>query len=126
MPTTAALPSVLQEIADVAGVEAAWALARAKGGREIFLPKTVPARHWLVEIVGLEAAQKICSHFRGNHQMRVLVPMGKQPTAQQWAAALAAGMSRDEMAAALGVHIRTVSRHRARQRDRDPSQGDLF
>jgi hypothetical protein len=125
MTQRVSLPGVLQEIADVAGIDAAWALARAKGGREVFLPKIVPHRHWLTAIVGQDAAQKICTHFRGNHQMRVLIPMGKQPTAEQWAEALNSGMTRDEMAEALGVHIRTVSRHRARGAA-DPNQGDLF
>lgn len=46
------LPSVLGEIADVAGIAAALAIADKVGGTRINIPARVQDDHWLVETVG--------------------------------------------------------------------------
>ncbi len=128
MNARATLPAVLQEIAEVAGLDAAWALARAKGGTTIFLPRRVGPRHWLSGIVGYEAARKICDHFRSNHQERVVVPMAAASQRDtRWREAIAEELSINETAERLGVHGRTVSRHRARlTKKTSGNQGNLF
>lgn len=129
MNARATLPAVLQEIAEVAGLDAAWALARAKGGTTIFLPRRVGHRHWLAEIVGYEAARKICDHFRSNHQERVVVPMAAASQRDlRWREVLSnPDLSINDTAERLGVHGRTVSRHRAKLiSKKSGDQGDLF
>jgi hypothetical protein len=127
------LPEIIAEIADVAGVDAAWALAREKGGLTVFIPAQPRRDHWLVKLVGLEAAEKICAHFRvisGDERLngaRLLIPMAAAAqSAERWRQVLAAEMSASQVARTMGVHERTVWRHRARQRDDDDSQGSLF
>ncbi len=122
------LPLVLEEIADVAGTEAMWALVRARGGSTIFLPRRVTARHWLAEIVGLEAANRICAHFRSNHQSRVEVPLAQATQkAERWREELRQPGSLSQRALRMGVTERTVRNWRRRMRgDRDEDQGDLF
>lgn len=137
MASPFALPAVLEEIAQVAGLDAAWALARARGGTTIFLPRKPGKRHWLSDIVGHEAATKICAHFRGNHTMSITVPMAaRQQSAELWREALQRGpdgqylRSINETALHMGVHKDTVSKRRHKARvsgdNDDGPQGDLF
>lgn len=127
MSANAPLPAVLQEIADVVGIDLAWALARAKGGTTIFLPRRVGQRHWLSQIIGHEAAQQLCAHFRSNHQERVVVPMGVgTQRLERWQEASTKDLSINETAEYVGVHVRTVSRYRARRSGKKSGQGELF
>jgi hypothetical protein len=125
-----ALPGVLEEIAEVAGIDAAWALVHAKGGTEQFLPEVPPHRHWLVEAVGMDAAKAICAHFRGNHQMRITIPRAHDAQQlERWREAVESGKSANETALEMGVTARTVWNWRARlrrHRKPDPNQGSLF
>ena len=128
------LPAVIAEIAEIAGPEAAWALARAKGGTRVFIPAEAKADHWLVELVGIEAARRICAHYRimsGNSRMNgvwLLIPMAAAArSAERWTEALSQGLSIAETALRMGVHERTVSRRRAEHgRGNDKRQGTLF
>lgn len=118
------LPMVLAEIAEVAGIDAAWAIARARGGQEITLPVRPGKRHWLSELVGQEAAEKICTYFRADHRLRILIPMGSALRKRQhFNEVLASGASVHRAASELGVHRRTIFRHRAKRRGNGP---DLF
>lgn len=58
------LPGVLGEIADVAGIPAALAIADQVGGTRINIPARAKDDHWLVQTVGREAADQICDYFR--------------------------------------------------------------
>ncbi len=124
------LPQVLAEIAEVAGIEAAWELAGAVGGTYVHIPsRQMPDDHWLVELVGREAADKIAAHFAGdNARLRLLIPMARDAQRRQrLVKALEAGMSAPDAAASAGVHVRTAHRARRRlRRDPDENQGDLF
>lgn len=118
------LPSIIAEIAEVAGMDAAWALARAKGGQQVFIPAKAKPDHWLPRLVGMEAAEAICKHFSTNYRgVDILIPM-----AVAWrrheilSKALSDGVPVDKAAALAGVHRRTVFRHRRRNKD----QGELF
>lgn len=127
------LPAVIAEIAEVAGTDAAWALAVERGGREVFIPAKSPDDHWLSKLVGADAADAICKHFSVNGSgVSILIPMARTArTRTQMAKALAEGKSVSETAGRLGVHERTVYRAKRRARRRGAQseaegQGDLF
>ncbi|HEV7345753.1 MAG TPA: helix-turn-helix domain-containing protein [Devosia sp.] len=130
------LPAVMAEIAEVAGLDAAWALAQAKGGQQVFIPAKVRPDHWLSKLVGFDAAQKICQHFSvGGRGDDILIPMASTARRNQaLQRALAQGLKVNQAAAAAGVHRRTVLRHRKREKGakasaaskRNKAQGDLF
>jgi hypothetical protein len=128
------LPAIIAEIAEVAGADAAWELAREKGGLTIFIPAHARSGHWLVKLLGQEAADKICAHYRHlspegrfNGGM-LLIPMAASAqAARRWHDVLRSGLSATGQAKAMGVHERTVWRRRARHRsDDDSPQGNLF
>lgn len=57
----------LKSVVDLIGHQAAIRLVRAKGGRDIKFPleQELHDLHWLVVIVGLDNAQKLCNYFLG-------------------------------------------------------------
>jgi len=72
------LPTVLAEIADAAGIDAAIDLARAYGGQTVYVPSRPKPDHWLVDTVGREAAEKICDHYRVRDSgARLLIPLAR-------------------------------------------------
>ena len=117
------LPGILAEIADAAGLPSALLVAEAKGGIRAHFPAQARAGHWLTKLVGQAAADKICAHFRtGNRAgFYALVPLGPKnfhQKARRSAEDLTRnGVPREEVAARLGIHMRTVQRARARMRD---------
>lgn len=117
--TRSHLPAVLAEIAHAAGVEAAWAIARAHGGTSIYFPRDCVAGHWLAELVGLEAARKICRQFSvGNTGVNVLIPLARAgQQKERMVRALEAGNSASEAASIAGMHERTAFRARKRLKD---------
>lgn len=134
--TEPGLPQVLAEIAEIAGVDAAWAIADARGGQEITLPATPSKDHWLTLLVGQEAASAICNYFRADHRLRLLIPMGSALRRRQQVAAVlnSAGRGKGERASVhqaaheLGLHKRTIYRYRAKQggaREQDDGQGEM-
>ena len=118
------LPAFLAEIADVAGLPAALAIAQVRGGTRAHFPASCPNDHWLVATVGREVADKICEHLKVNHKGGVteLVPLG--PTrlydrARFEALALSdAGMSISDTAREVGVSTRAVELWKAAERKR--------
>lgn len=121
------LPAVLAEIAEVAGIEAAWALARTQGGVPIYIPAEAEAGHWLTELVGREAAEKICRHFRvGNSGARILIPLARHSEQRvRLIKALEAGMSAPQAAQASGMHVRTAFRTRARMKSAEDDDQEI-
>jgi len=123
------LPGVLAEIAEVAGLPAALAIAEKCGGTRAYFPGRAPEGHWLTELVGREAANKICSHFsaRGGG-MREEIPLGPKnfyARARRQALALQAeGVSTSEIARRIGVSQRSLRNWQAEKSD--PRQGKLF
>jgi len=117
----------MQDIAGVVGMDAAWLLVRTRGGTTITLPRAPGASHWLSDLLGLDAARRLCAHFRANHQLAITVPMASAAQkAARWDEALGAGLSIAQTALQLGVHKATVSRQRQRRAGRPTSQGELF
>lgn len=126
-----ALPKVIAEIADAAGHDAAWAVARAYGGQRVFIPANADAADGLVKLVGLDAAQKICALYRVNgYGATVLIPMAKWASSRaRLAKALDAGATAKEAAGLSGLHERSVYRARARRKNpkpKNPKQTVLF
>ncbi|KZL19044.1 hypothetical protein [Pseudovibrio sp. Ad37] len=129
-----ALPPVLNEIREVAGLPAALEIAHRFGGSRVFIPSYPSADNWLQETVGESAAKKICDHYRiinaGGRAMGIYIEIPLGPTGQQASTHarvqqyLQEGLSADEVARRLGIHRRTVLRQAVRIRD--PRQADLF
>ncbi len=131
------LPGLLGDLARVAGLAPALAIAERVGGTQVSIPARAPDHHWLVETVGRDAADRICDYFRiltpegrESGASHVIIPRG--PTGclakarRRLARELDAGTSAREAARRAGVSERAAFRMRARQRTADDSQGDLF
>jgi hypothetical protein len=132
----APLPDALSDIALIAGEAAARSVAGAVGGTRVYIPPRPEADHWLVQLVGSDAAQRIADHFTGGFGgIRIEIPLadtGFIAQAQARAdAMIRAGRSERDIARACGYTIRTIRRRRAALkraglRIGDPRQGDLF
>ncbi len=130
------LPSLLAEIAEVAGLDAALALARARGGSRITIPAAPGKGHWLCKLVGREAALALAEHFatsdgvsrrRGAILELPVGPVGAHAqVSRRVDAMIRAGVSADEIARTVGVSRRTVFRRKGRSDLDCPSQLRLF
>ncbi|WP_455476145.1 helix-turn-helix domain-containing protein [Bartonella sp. B17] len=126
------LPLIIREITNVAGIEAAWNMVRAFGGRQVYIPGRIENAEWLIEIVGFEEAVQLINHFCCNGAgMRLLIPLCKNVLRRQkMLKALQKGWSVDDAAAVSGMHVRTAHRLRKKMLSSssqalDP-QGSLF
>lgn len=122
---------VLADIAEVAGDAVALAIAATKGGQEkvhIPLPRNLAPSHWLVETVGMVAAEKIAQRLGGGAVDIPLGPLAHGRRAREaMRRAIAQGKSANEIVRIAGVHVRTVWKHKAKRRDEAPRrQRDLF
>jgi hypothetical protein len=130
MPDRLGLPAVIADIAEVAGIDAARVIAAEKGGQEVTIPSEPKEDHWLVELVGMAAARKICAHYRettkegGHRGRRLLIPMANVRNHEVMVRAIEAGGTNNRVAALSGKHERTVRRVRAKLRD--GGMGPLF
>jgi hypothetical protein len=71
------LPGILAEIADIAGEDAALAVAAARGGTQVYIPPEPDAGHWLSRLVGHKAALAIADRLTcGVGGRRVELPVG--------------------------------------------------
>ena len=119
------LPPLLEEIAEVAGIDAALAIADAKGGQQVFIVAHLRPGNWLIQAVGLDKAKLISDHFcSGRLRQKLTIPLGpagsyqafRRRTVRALEEAASRGASANEMAAAAGVTTRAVHRFRARRR----------
>lgn len=126
------LPGVLAEIADVAGEDAALALARAVGGTMVYFPPVPANDHWLCRLIGREEARAVCDRLTcGVGPRRVELPVGPMGAAAKKRAEvdglLRAEMSERDIALRTGY---TISAIRKRRRKlglvRDDGQLNLF
>jgi DNA-binding CsgD family transcriptional regulator len=131
------LPGLLGEIAEVTDIGVAMAIAEQVGGTRVTIPARAPDGHWLVELVGRDAANKICDHFRTlspedreTGARHVIIPRGPAgclaKAQRRLVKELEAGTSAREAARRAGLSERSAWRMRARLRDEDDSQGKLF
>ncbi|MGI6245003.1 MAG: hypothetical protein ACOYJQ_04465 [Pseudochelatococcus sp.] len=121
------LTGILRGIADAAGLEAALAIADHAGGTRVSFP--APSRltpeHWLVGLLGRDAALKVCGHFQagyGGAIVSIPSPVNdfRSAAVQREKAMLRAFFSTatiDEAARTVSVDRSTVIRHFRRLRD---------
>ncbi|WP_454887849.1 hypothetical protein [Sphingomonas oryzagri] len=116
-----ALPRVLAEIAEIAGEDAALAVARERGGTQVYLPPEPKPDHWLSELLGHDVAGKIAAQLTGGFPMRVEIPLGPTSHAARTRAIvdrmISEGRSETEIAKASGYNARSIRRRRAIMRD---------
>lgn len=125
------LPGVLAEIAEVAGLEAALAIADKRGGTKIYIPAHPSGDHWLVQTCGLAAAKKICTHFTsGRGNIEIDLPLGPRGSLAKTRARvdemIASGATALQIALAVGYTTRGVRKRKAKMRAADKDQGRLF
>lgn len=120
------LPHLLRQVAERAGMEAALQLARARGGRRLYVPET-PTPHF-IGAVGHGAAVALSELYPNEY---VVVPLG--PTGACYNAAriadeaIARDLSTPEIARLSGLTERTIWRRKARRgRARETRQRGLF
>ena len=120
------LPSPLDEIAEVAGLAAALAIADAVGGTRVSIPARPADDHWLVELLGHEQASAIARHFmtlspedRTRGARHIVIPRGPAGLLKKAKARFYAdrdkGMSVRCAARRAQVHERTAFRWEARR-----------
>lgn len=114
---SANLPAILAEIAEVAGYEAALAIADVRGGTQIYIPPVPDADHWLCRLIGVEAARKVADQLTlGVGPRRVDLPLG--PSGHQARvrakvdAMLAEGRSERDIALATRYSTRAIRKRR--------------
>lgn len=126
------LPVVLEEIIDLIGYDKAMKLARARGGRHVTLPRYPQPMHWLVRLIGQEAADIMGEHYA---TIPIYIPQGPTGTIAQLLSvmrrrrgeALARGLSANDAAAISGYSVRQVYRAIAeRRKEIARGQGSLF
>lgn len=107
------------EVCGVIGQDAANALVKAFGGQSIYVPGTIDESSRIASAIGLDAARALSAHF-GNFGTSFVVPMnhGARLVARrrEIAERTAQGQSTSQIAAAMGLHTRTVEKARARDR----------
>ena len=59
------LPPILSEFAEIIGVEATLALAKAYGGGELYVPKRIKDSHKIALLIGAEKAGDLAQHMGG-------------------------------------------------------------
>lgn len=127
--TASTLPDILARIAEAAGEEAALLVAKAFGGRPLYVPlaKEINAEHRLAELLGLDRARAVCAEL-GHGE--IILPRGPfsstAGTFREVCEMLEAKQSMTSIALAMNLHIRTVEKIAARRRKLDTRQGSLF
>lgn len=131
------LPALLAEIAEVAGLAAALAIAEAKGGTVVNIPSGKKKRNWLIDCVGPEAAAKISAHFTsGRGRLQLDIPLPPTNSHRQWLrqrakvyqSAIETANSLSKAALMAGTTRRTLQRfnHVRKGRKKSDGQGSLF
>ena len=106
------LPELLREIEEVAGREAALALAGRYGGRRVQIPRRARAGHALADLVGPAALAKLVQRYGG---CRLYIAKAGAPGRARRDAEIAAlhadgGLSVARLAARFGLSERQVWR----------------
>lgn len=123
-----ALPASAQEVVDVIGMAPALALIDARGGVRTYIPSPIPADHWLIAIIGAEAAEQLAAVYAGDELNLPRCCAAMRATLyRQICAAYDAGESAATLALAHGFTERWVYAIVARRRcELASSQASLF
>jgi hypothetical protein len=124
----ATLPMILRQIAEESSLEAALALAAAKGGTRVYVPRRLPAGHWLVGCMGQAGAEALCRLYGGESIVLPADPRrGQRARVRAIRRGIDDGLSADDIALAANVTRRQIFWHKARMRSRPAiRQKDLF
>lgn len=121
------LPGILAEIADIAGEDAALAVAAARGGTQVYIPPVPNRDHWLSRLVGHQAAKEIADRLTcGVGGRRLDLPLGPKGLIARGRAKvdrlIGDGRSERDIALATGYTSRAVrmrkARHKGKRDDR--------
>ncbi|MGB0919863.1 MAG: helix-turn-helix domain-containing protein [Alphaproteobacteria bacterium] len=114
MPNHGAVETSFEILATMLGFQAARQLTGKYGGRRIYLPDRVTRTHPLAKLMGWPGAKALCAQYAPGW---IAVPLGPNATALQRRQRVQlmsdAGYTIAAIAKTLGVHTRTVERHRA-------------
>jgi DNA-binding NarL/FixJ family response regulator len=121
------LPEVLRTVAEEISLPVALRLAAELGGTRIWVPERPRPDSALAQAMGQETAERICAVLGPG---KITIPLGPNAThahrAQRIVELLEEGLSHNEVARAVGVHVRTVERHASRAGSGDRRQSSLF
>lgn len=118
------LPGILAEIAAVAGEDAALAIARVRGGTQVYIPPVPAADHWMSQAIGHDRAIAVCDRLTCGTGigMRADLPIGPAGSAAQARAKVDAmlreGRTERDIVAATGYTARGIRMRRAALDDR--------
>lgn len=122
----------LASLTEICGEGAALKLLAEKGGGRIYVPRSLADDHWMVALLGADAARALCAHVATGHG-GAQVELSRGPAGRfteyraQLAREVAKGGSAVEIARRLRITDRSVRRERKRQRVADDKrQGRLF
>ena len=108
---------LLDELIEMIGAPATLQLCLKRGGETVYIPASVPHGHWLVEILGADAANALAWVYSGN---KITVPLGPSSTNRQRIKKLRelieSGASVNTIVRHLRVARRTVYRHKVSAR----------
>lgn len=103
---------------EVLGEADALKILAAKGGQEVYIPgsENLAAGHWLLEVLGVEQARKLCERFQ---KERLSLPLGglggrRMELHRQVIDMSLEGKSVNCIAENTGLHARTIRRLRTR------------
>lgn len=101
--------SLRDELEGLIGPEGLRALSEARGGRRLYVPRSVRAGHWLAEALGLEVAEQLAFQYGG---CRIDVPSTPPPSDRNGRirALRRAGVSTAGIAAAVRLSERQIRR----------------
>ncbi len=99
------LPQLLADIARLVGVEAAVKIGCQWGGGELYLPVTLTEDKGVVEVIGLEAATKLATHYGQSWGVKLQIPstMGRFHRRMTAIKLLKSGCSLREVALTVGM-----------------------
>jgi DNA-binding NarL/FixJ family response regulator len=128
-PRLANLDGVARELGEEAGYDAGERLVLHYAGQRIYVPEKMRPKSDLWDALGPIAAKTLARLFGGTH---IEVPTGENLSRRKRVAQARAllagagqGASKNQVAAQLGIHRRTVQRHRSWLSKRDNRQQTL-
>lgn len=123
-PDQAWLSPLLNRVAAIAGVRAALILGRDKGCQTVYVPRQVTARHWLAQLLGIDAAKAIAAEFGGTKLDIPPALIGEKRRRRRAIAEMNRnGYSINRITKSLGVSRSTVKDHRRRLKDAGDDEG---
>ena len=65
------MAALRDQLAELLGPDGLAALSATRGGRDLYVPRTIPPGHWLEEVLGREGAEALVLHYAA---CRIYVP----------------------------------------------------